>query len=141
MINIVQIPKENIEKVWPLVDDPVTKALKYSGNHFNTSDVYEACLDGNNQLWLGWDETSEQKLKAVVITRIIIRPNSKVINIFICTGKNRKDWQDGLHEIEKWGKKNDCTHFETYARPGWSKTLNKKGFKTTHYLLEKKLEK
>ena len=101
MIGIVQIPQENIETVWNLVDESITKALAYSGHHFNTSDVYEACLSGDNQLWLAWDEEAKTKLKAVVVTRIIERPNSKVANIFICTGKNRKDWQDGLHDIEK----------------------------------------
>ena len=114
MIGIVQIPKKNIKTVWNLVDDSITKALAYSGHHFNTADIYAACLNDENQLWLGWDETAKDKLKAVVVTRIIIRPNSKVANIFICTGKNRKDWLDGLHEIEKWAISNKCTHFETY---------------------------
>ncbi len=41
MIGVVQIPQENIESVWTLVDDAITKALAYSGHHFNTSDVYE----------------------------------------------------------------------------------------------------
>tara|TARA_R110000868_G_scaffold264680_1_gene523320 strand:- start:180 stop:605 length:426 start_codon:yes stop_codon:yes gene_type:complete len=141
MIGVVQIPKENIEQVWSLVDDSITKALQYSGNHFNTLDVYEACLNGDNQLWLVWDEESKEKLKGVMVSRIIVRPNTKVANIFICTGKQRKLWQDRLHEVEKWAKSNKCTHFETYARPGWSKLLKQQGFKTTHYLLEKKLEK
>ena len=55
MIGIVQIPQENIETVWNLVDDSITKALAYSGHHFNTTDVHKACLDGENQLWLAWD--------------------------------------------------------------------------------------
>ena len=54
MIGIVQIPQENIETVWNLVDDSITKALAYSGHHFNTTDVHKACLDGENQLWLAW---------------------------------------------------------------------------------------
>ena len=141
MIGIVQIPQENIEAVWNLVDDSITKALAYSGHHFNTTDVHKACLDGENQLWLAWDDDAKEKLRGIMVTRIIIRPNSKVANIFICTGRNRKECQDRLHEVEKWAKSNECTHFETYARPGWSKLLNKQGFKTTHYLLEKKLEK
>lgn len=140
MIGVVQIPKENIETVWNLVDDSITKALKFSGQHFNTSDINDACLSGDNQLWLVWDEDAEDKLRGVVVTRIIIRPNSKVANIFICTGKQRKLWQDRLHDIEKWAKDNKCTHCETYARPGWSKLLKQKGYKITHYLLEKKLE-
>ncbi len=140
MIGVVQIPKTDIKTVWNLVEDSITKALAYSGHHFNTSDVNDACLSGDNQLWLVWDDDAEEKLKGVVVTRIIIRPNSKVANIFICTGKQRKLWQDRLHDIEKWAKDNKCTHFETYARPGWSKLLKQKGYKMTHYLLEKKLE-
>ena len=140
MIGIVQIPQDNIETVWNLADESITKALAYSGHHFNTSDVYEACLSGDNQLWLAWDEEAKKKLRGVMVTRIIIRPNTKVANIFICTGRNRKDWQDRLHEVEKWAKSNKCTHSETYARQGGSKLLNKQGCKTTHYLLEKKLE-
>ena len=140
MIGVVQIPKTDIKTVWNLVEDSITKALAYSGHHFNTSDVNDACLSGDNQLWLVWDDDTEEKLKGVVVTRIIIRPNSKVANIFICTGKQRKLWQDRLHDIEKWAKENKCTHFETYARPGWSKLLKQKGYKITHYLLEKKLE-
>ena len=140
MIGVVQIPQENIETVWSLVDDSISKAVAYSGHHYNSKDVYENCLNGDYQLWLVWDEEQETKLKGVVVTKIIIRPNSKVANIFICTGKQRKLWQDRLHEVEKWAKSNKCTHFETYARPGWSKILQKQGYKVTHYLLEKKLE-
>ena len=140
MIGVVQIPKENIDQVWSLVDDSITKALAYSGNHFNSLDVYNDCISGANQLWLAWSEEAKDKLKGVMVTRIVVRPNTKVANIFICTGKQRKLWQDKLEKVEKWAKDNQCTHFETYARPGWSKILNKQGYKTTHYLLEKKLE-
>ena len=45
----------------------------------------------SRELLLEEIKESEQKLKAVVVTRIINRPNSKVANIFICTGKNRKE--------------------------------------------------
>ena len=140
MIGVVQIPQENIKTVWGLVDDSITKALAYSGHHYSTKDVYDSCVNGDYQLWLVWDEETETKLKGVVVTKIIIRPNSKVANIFICTGKQRKLWRDRLHDIEKWAKDNKCTHFETYARPGWPKLLKQKGYKITHYLLEKKLE-
>jgi len=46
MIGIVQIPKENIEAVWNLVDDSITKALAYSGHHFNTSDISKRVVVG-----------------------------------------------------------------------------------------------
>ena len=42
MIGVVQIPQENIETVWGLVDDSITKALAYSGHHYSTKDVYDS---------------------------------------------------------------------------------------------------
>ena len=63
MIGVVQIPQENIESVWALVDDAITKALAYSGHHYNTQDVLDACKSGDNQLWLVWNEETEPKLK------------------------------------------------------------------------------
>ena len=41
MIGVVKIPEENIETVWSLVDDPISKALAYSGHHYNTKDGYD----------------------------------------------------------------------------------------------------
>ncbi len=79
MIGVVQIPQENIESVWTLVDDAITKALAYSGHHYNTQDVLDACKNGDNQLWLVWDEETKPKLKGVVVTKIIVRPNSKEV--------------------------------------------------------------
>ena len=136
----VFIPQENIRAVYPIVKDSIEKALQYSGNHFNGNDILESLVAGDMQLWVLWNEKKKQNYQGCGVTKILQRTNTKVLNIFIVTGRNRKQWQDKISVLEDYAKQQECSHIETYARPGWSRILKKKNYKTTHYILEKKLE-
>ena len=96
--------------------------------------------DNKAQLWILWNENKKDKYQGCIVSKVITRPNTKSLNLFIVTGKNRKLWQDKIEIIEKWAKQQGCTHLETYARPGWSRILKQHNYKVTHYLLERKLE-
>jgi len=141
MTTPVYVPKENIKEVFPIVKDSIEKALQYSGNHFIVDDIYNDLLEGKMQLWVLWNLNKKQNFQGCGVTKILQRTNSKALNIFIVTGRNRKQWQDKMPLVEDWAKQNGCTHIETYARPGWSRLLKEQDYKITHYLLEKKLEK
>ena len=119
MTTPVYVPKENIKEVFPIVQDSIDKALKYSGNHFIVEDIYNDLLDGKMQLWVLWNVNKKQNFQGCGVTKILQRTNSKALNIFIVTGRNRKQWQDKMPLVEDWAKQNGCTHIETYARPGW----------------------
>ena len=80
------------------------------------------------------------KYQGCIVSKILERPNTKSLNLFIVTGQDRKLWQDKINILEDFAKQEGCSHLETYARPGWSRILKKHNYKTTHYLLEKKLE-
>ena len=141
MTTAVLIPTENVKEAEPFVLESIEKALKYSGNHFIVEDIYNDLLDGKMQLWVLWNLNKKQNFQGCGVTKILQRTNSKALNIFIVTGRNRKQWQDKMPLVEDWAKQNGCTHIETYARPGWSRLLKEQDYKITHYLLEKKLEK
>ena len=47
MIKAVLIPTENVEQCWTLVDKHIANALARSGNHFNSNDIKENCLNIN----------------------------------------------------------------------------------------------
>ena len=136
----VFIPKENIEKVFPMVEDSIKKALKHSGNHFIVDDILNSLTAGEMQLWVLWNEKKKQNFQGCGVTKILKRTNTTALNIFIVTGRNRKQWQDKISVLEDYAKEQGCTHIETYARPGWSRILKNKQYKITHYILEKKLE-
>jgi len=136
----VIIPTDKIKEVENFVTDSIDKALKFSGNHYNLDDVLKQLYDGTAQLWILWNEKKKTKYQGCIVSKILERPNSKSLNLFIVTGQDRKLWQDKITVLEDFAKQQKCSHLETYARPGWSRILKKHNYKTTHYLLEKKLE-
>ena len=136
----VLIPTDKIKDVENFVSDSIEKALKFSGNHYNLKDVLEQLYEDKAQLWILWNDKRKTKYQGCIVTKILQRPNTKSLNLFIVTGKDRKLWQDSITVFEDYAKQEGCSHLETYARPGWSRILKKHNYKTTHYLLEKKLE-
>jgi hypothetical protein len=50
-----------------------------------------------------------------------------------------KKWVHVMDEIANWAKSEECTHVESWARPGWERVLKQYQFKKTHVLLERKL--
>ena len=136
----VIIPTDKIKEVENFVTNSIDKALKFSGNHYNLDDVLKQLYDGTAQLWILWNEKKKTKYQGCIVSKILERPNSKSLNLFIVTGQDRKLWQDKITVLEDFAKQQKCSHLETYARPGWSRILKKHNYKTTHYLLEKKLE-
>ena len=136
----VLIPTDKIKEVEQFVTDSIDKALKFSGDHYNLNDVLKQLYEDKAQLWILWNEKRKTKYQGCIVSKILQRPNTKSLNLFIVTGKDRKLWQDKITTIEDFAKEKGCSHLETYARPGWSRILKKHNYKTTHYLLEKKLE-
>jgi hypothetical protein len=56
------------------------------------------------------------------------------------TGKNRKAWQDLLPELERYLKQHcGCAVIRPICRPGWSRVISKRGYRITHYVMEKSL--
>ena len=136
----VLIPTDKIKDVENFVSDSIKKALKFSGNHYNLDDVLKQLYEGKAQLWILWNDKRKTKYQGCIVSKILERPNTKSLNLFIVTGQDRKLWQDKINILEDYAKQQGCSHLETYARPGWSRILKKHNYKTTHYLLEKKLE-
>jgi hypothetical protein len=136
----VLIPTDKIKEVEQFVTDSIDKALKFSGDHYNLNDVLKQLYEDKAQLWILWNDKRKTKYQGCIVSKILQRPNTKSLNLFIVTGKDRKLWQDKITTIEDFAKEKGCSHLETYARPGWSRILKKHNYKTTHYLLEKKLE-
>ena len=45
MIDAVFIPAENVKDCWNIVDQHIANALMRSGNHYNSNDIKESCID------------------------------------------------------------------------------------------------
>lgn len=143
MIELVQIPKENIDIVWKQCKTMIADAMASSNNYANASHFKQWISENKMQLWFLWDKEADidQRLYGIVVTEIIQRPLQRCLNIKIMTGKHREKWQHLIKHIENFAWQNNCDLLELVARPGWKRVLKPFGFKESHVLLEKHKEK
>ena len=85
------------------------------------------------QLWLAY----EKGIEAICVTEIVKYPQAKACRILIGTGKNRENWEHFEQTIGLWAKAQGCRLFEAFARNGWKPSFKKRGWKSTHCILER----
>jgi hypothetical protein len=142
-MELVQIPIQELEKVWGIVEKDIKSALAYSGQLTDSDFVFDTLKEGKFQLWVLWDKNQKKtidKYFGVVVTEIIKRKFGKVCHIYIMTGKQRTKWQHLITKVEDFAKKEDCKMMELIARPGWQRVLDDYGYKRTHVVLEKQIK-
>jgi hypothetical protein len=139
-MELVQIPIQELEKVWGIVEKDIKSALAYSSQLTDSDFVFDTLKEGKFQLWVLWDKNQKKtidKYFGVVVTEIIKRKFGKVCHIYIMTGKQRTKWQHLITKVEDFAKQEDCKMMELIARPGWQRVLDDYGYKRTHVVLRK----
>jgi hypothetical protein len=142
-MELVQIPIQELEKVWGIVEKDIKSALAYSSQLTDSDFVFDTLKEGKFQLWVLWDKKQSKavdKYFGVVVTEIIKRKFGKVCHIYIMTGKQRTKWQHLITKVEDFAKQEGCKIMELIARPGWQRVLNAFDYKRTHVVLEKKIK-
>jgi hypothetical protein len=136
---LVGIPPENVDQVWPLIEERIEEACLTSRGKEKAFDIRRSAHHGEKQIWVVWDEETKDALAAVV-TELVIYPRKKVCHIQICIGEERERWQHHIRIIENWAREKGCRGMSLVARPGWSRVLKQFGYDTTHHLVEKDFE-
>jgi hypothetical protein len=55
-MELVQIPIQELEKVWGIVEKDIKSALAYSGQLTDSDFVFDTLKEGKFQLWVLWDK-------------------------------------------------------------------------------------
>ena len=140
MIQLINVPTNNVNKVWKIVKIDIANSLSRSNGYAKQEHIKNWILENKMQLWILWD-SKDKKYYGVVVTEIIQRPLQRCLNIKIMTGNHREKWQHLVKQIEDFAWQNNCDLLELVARPGWKRVLKPFGYKESHVLLEKKKEK
>ena len=140
MIQLINVPTNNVNKVWKIVKIDIANSLSRSNGYAKQEHIKNWILEDKMQLWILWD-SQDKKYYGVVVTEIIQRPLQRCLNIKIMTGSHREKWQHLVKQIEDFAWQNNCDLLELVARPGWKRVLKPFGYKESHVLLEKKKEK
>ena len=113
---------------------PLIKRSLGDDSAYSIEDVIDELRSARAQLW---HVMRGQNIQAIVVTVINTHPCAKDCMIWLCAGKDRKDWIHLLAQIEDWAKAHGCDAMIVRGRTGWEKVM--KDYKKTHIILEKKL--
>jgi UTP-glucose-1-phosphate uridylyltransferase len=129
---VTRVPSEDVEFIWSQVKPLLEKALDET---YTIGDIYKGLLDDRMQLFISWND---ERVESAVVTEIAQYPQSKVLRYFLAGGTNLDNWLERIQKIiEKFAKKENCTHLEVAGRKGWVRKL--KGFSVKAYLLNKEI--
>lgn len=129
---VTRVPSEDVEFIWSQVAPLLEKALDES---YSIVDILYGIITDRMQLFISWNN---DRVESAVVTEIAQYPQSKVLRYFLAGGTNLENWLERIQEvIEKFAKKENCTHLEVAGRKGWVRKL--KGFRVKAYLLNKEI--
>jgi len=136
---ITMVPTNYLNSLWPDVRDQLARAVKRSQGRWNMEFLYASILNGNQQLWVAFDEG--HNIDGVGTTEIIQYPEKRMVVVQFLGGDNFNDWVwDMLERFKDWGKDNGCSGIEATARMGFWKWLEQDGFSRSYVVYERSFD-
>lgn len=113
---------DHIDIVWPDVAPILQKALDRADNRYLITDIYQAVVDKDMQLWVTFNHAG---IVAAGITQIIQYPQKKILALPFVGGEEMPKWIDSvMHDIELFAREKGCDGIDLLGRPGWKKFIN-----------------
>lgn len=111
------IPTENLEKLWPTIEEYLLKAISKGEYGYDIEDVKISCEIGEYILWIG------RNGKVAVILEVSDYPLGTQCDIVMLGGEEIEGWLSELEEIEGWCSRIGCNRMTLTGRKGWAKML------------------
>jgi len=130
------IKGESVEVWWPLVEEYLNTALKYSLGEYGIDDIKNACISKNMQLWV----KVGKQAKGAFVTKIAKYPQKNLLIVILLGGDEFQEWRDEADALlNAFGKQNNCEYVELFGRKGWGKMLKDINYKEVTRLFAKEI--
>ena len=130
------IKGESVEVWWPLVEEYLNTALEYSLGEYSITDIKNACISKNMQLWV----KIGKKAKGAFVTKIAKYPQKNLLIVILLGGDEFQEWRDEADALlNAFGKENNCEYVELFGRKGWGKMLKDIDYKEVTRLFAKEI--
>ena len=130
------IKGESVEAWWPLVEEYLNTALEYSLGEYSITDIKNACISKNMQLWV----KIGKQAKGAFVTKIAKYPQKNLLIVILLGGDEFQEWRDEADALlNAFGKENNCEYVELFGRKGWGKMLKDIDYKEVTRLFAKEI--
>ena len=128
------------------------KALRDSSQHWlpflpmiakRSKESIEQLLDrivsGYTEIALIWDD-DKVEAQALIGIQYVKCGDELVGEITWTAGRGMREWEHLVSEVERYLRERmHCAIMRPVCRPGWSRMMKNHGYRTTHYVMEKRL--
>lgn len=122
-----------IESIWHELEPLIRKVLKKHEEDYTIESIRDSLVKKEVQLWTSYNG----QLEAFILTHIVIYPNHKICEIFMCGGANLHNWLRFMSNIEDWAREMGCKYVRFQGRVGWERKLP--NFKKTKIVMQRAL--
>ena len=137
-MNVIIVPKEHREVIFPKVKQYLDKAAKLSGGRLSIEEIENNVFNKEHQLWIAFNDV---EIVAAADTEIIQYSKIKTLVGHFIGGKDLESWKQPIVDaMAAFGKTEGCDRIEFMGRRGWGKPLKKIGWKETYRVYEYYLE-
>ena len=135
--NLVTIPGDYVERVWPLIEGMAEKACTEWHGCYAPEDIKKLSQEKKIQLWTAW---RGKKPVCLLGTQIYSHPQMKVCEIMFVGGEDMDSWVDYMKELMDWATQMGCRSLVARGRLGWERVLKQYGFEADRILLRRELD-
>ena len=119
-VEIVLIPTEGVERLWPIAAPLLEKATKRT-RKIDLSSLRECALDGSMQLWLAYDSEEDGVIASMATEIVTYTSGLKSARILLFGGLHLNRWASMIATVEKWALYEGCSTVEMVGRRGWGR--------------------
>lgn len=143
-LDVSLVRRQLVPFVWPKVRGFLEKATEISEGRYDIQDLYERLTkDPDWVLWVVFSihpETKEMNIVAAITSTWTLYPQMKALHGQFLGGARIEEWQDKFCSIfDEWGRDNECDAVEFTGRKGWTKLLDRNGYRPVFVTYQKDL--
>lgn len=124
------IISEDVDQIWPQIEDILQTAVEYSDGKYRISDIYHALIERDMQLWIIVDDKNH--IYSAIVTQVVTYPRKKVMFVMLVAGVKFNEWSALITNLTDFAKAHGCETIEGYGREGWEVKLKRIGFAKIH---------
>lgn len=136
MSELILIPPRLVPAIYQKSAHCFALIAKRAAGRATPEDFARMCERGERQLWI---VVEDGNVLAIALSEIVIYPRQKLCRITSAAGEGRFRWVHHLDEIEAWARDQGCAVLQPVVRPGWGPMLKERGYRRSHYVMERRL--
>lgn len=136
--NLCVVGRDTLPYAWEIAKHYFKEIIDRNSGTATLEDVYAQLMRGEAILWVA---ELDGNIKMMMVTEIHSYPQGGALRIWLLAGEDMKLWTEGIAVVEAFGRANDCSFIEVFARRGLEKVLRDLGFESRYIWSLKKIDK